>query len=110
MNESCNLLTGKGTNTEGETDSEGEHDVRRLEKQLESAGFGFFHVLLLLGSGLATAADAVEIFGVSFVVPIADSDLNLDSAKKGWLDAIIFLGWSIVCDKLLFDQSLKGGV
>lgn len=95
MDETSNLLSssaGEAT-AEEDTESEQQHDdVRDLEKQLFHAGFGFFHVILLLISGLATAADAVEIFGVSFIVPIAESDLDLDSGKKGWLDAVIFIG------------------
>ncbi len=94
MNETSNLLDNGETVSQEETESEQEEhdDVRELERQQVDAGFGFFHVVLLVVSGLATAADAVEIFGVSFVVPIADSDLHLDSGRKGWLDAIIFLG------------------
>ena len=66
--------------------------VLLLEQQLNLAGFGFFHVLLITVSGLAMAADSVEIFGVSFVVPIADKDLGLTTVEKGWLDASIFIG------------------
>ena len=65
---------------------------RELEELLYSSGYGFFHVLLILVTGLATAADAVEIFGVSFVVPIAEKDLDLTTATKGYLDASIFIG------------------
>ena len=65
---------------------------RRVEELLNTAGFGFYHVLLVLVSGLATAADSIEVFGVSFVVPVADQDLELTTARKGWLDASIFMG------------------
>ncbi len=68
---------------------------RRLEALLKTSGFGLFHVILLLVTGLATAADSVEIFGVSFVLPIADSDLDLTTAHKGYLDASIFIGRSL---------------
>ena len=70
-------------------------EARALENYLKFSGFGVFHVFLLLISGLATAADAVEIFGVSFVVPIAEGDLNLSTGDKGWLDASIFIGTSV---------------
>ena len=69
-------------------------EARVLETYLKFSGFGIFHVFLLLVSGLATAADAVEIFGVSFVVPIAEDYLNLSTGDKGWLDASIFIGMS----------------
>lgn len=69
-------------------------EARTVENYLKYPGFGLFHIVLVLVSGLATAADAVEIFGVSFVVPIAEDDLNLSTADKGWLDASIFIGVS----------------
>lgn len=67
-------------------------EERRVEEQLKKAGFGLYHVILVLVTGLATAADSVEIFGVSFVLPIADRDLDLSTAHKGYLDASIFIG------------------
>ncbi len=70
------------------------HEVRaqQFESYLKASGFGFFHVLLLIVVGLATAADAVEVFSISFVLPIAGDDLDLTTAHKGWLDASIFIG------------------
>ena len=91
--------------TKKETMTDGE--ARALENYLKFSGFGVFHAFLLLVSGLATAADAVEIFGVSFVVPIAEDDLNLSTGDKGWLDASIFIGMSVNLDYLLCD--LSGG-
>ncbi len=71
-----------------------EHEARarELESYLRASGFGFFHVILLVVVGLATAADAVEVFSISFVLPIAGEDLDLTTAHKGWLDAGIFIG------------------
>ena len=74
-----------------------------LERQLNLAGFGFFHVVIIMVSGLALAADSVEVFGVSFVVPIADKDLGLTTVEKGWLDASIFIG------QLKLKLRFKGG-
>ena len=67
-------------------------EARTLENYLYNTGFGVFHVFLVMATGLATAADAVEIFGVSFVVPVAETDLELSTSDKGWLDASIFIG------------------
>ena len=100
MDENSNLLANNmATSDEGSGNEVKEKPLTNrnakelaLEEQLSRAGFGFFHVMLVMVSGLATAADSVEIFGVSFVVPIADRDLRLNSADKGWLDAIIFIG------------------
>lgn len=97
MNETSNLLNSDD-NHSSTSDNDlvtGNHDAKDdklLEGHLLSAGFGFFHVVLFLVTGLATAADAVEIFSISFVVPVATSDLDLSTAEKGWLDASIFMG------------------
>ena len=99
--ENSTLLTLSPTRAHQEQEEKDESDeetinqeARTLESYLKISGFGVFHVFLLLVSGLATAADAVEIFGVSFVVPIAEDDLNLSTGDKGWLDASIFIGTS----------------
>ena len=75
-----------------EESDDGSQEARTLESHLYHAGFGVFHAFLLMATGLATAADAIEIFGVSFVVPVAEDDLNLSTSDKGWLDASIFIG------------------
>ncbi|XP_038078270.1 synaptic vesicle glycoprotein 2C-like isoform X2 [Patiria miniata] len=63
-----------------------------FDEALEKAGFGKFHVLLVILCGWANASDAVEILSVSFLLPAAEKDLDLDSYKKGVLSAIIFVG------------------
>ena len=68
--------------------------ARVLERLLDSAGYGLFHVLVILVSALAISAEAVEIMGAGFVVPIAEEDLDLDTARKGYLNASIFVGES----------------
>ena len=75
-----------------ETEESKNSKERALESYLKFSGLGLFHVVLVLVSGLATAADAVEIFGVSFVVPVAEDDLGLSTSDKGWLQASIFVG------------------
>ncbi len=82
------------SNNEAEELRDQEHEARarELESYLRASGFGFFHVILLVVVGLATAADAVEVFSISFVLPIAGEDLDLTTAHKGWLDAGIFIG------------------
>ena len=82
-----------GNTTQEDTDTTQEDkDARELEGLLKSAGYGFFHILLTVLSGIVLAADAVEVIGVGFVVPIADKDLNLTTAQKGYLDASVFVG------------------
>ena len=96
-NENSSLLVDCESSEEpqkdiAEKEEEKNREARTLENYLKYSGFGLFHVFLLLITGLATAADAVEIFGVSFVVPIAADDLSLSTSDKGWLDASIFIG------------------
>ena len=101
-NENSTLLTAspsRALQEHEENDTRDEEvinqEARTLENYLKLSGFGVFHIFLLLVSGLATAADAIEIFGVSFVVPVAEDDLNLSTGDKGWLDASIFIGMSV---------------
>ena len=82
-------------------------EERTLENYLKYSGFGLFHVFLLLVSGLATAADAVEIFGVSFVLPVAEEDIGLSTSNKGWLQASIFVGTFSNCIMYRYAMSEK---
>ncbi|XP_022107882.1 synaptic vesicle glycoprotein 2C-like isoform X2 [Acanthaster planci] len=72
-----------------ETDPE---KLGNYDEALEKAGFGKFHVLLVILCGWANASDAVEILSVSFLLPAAEKDLELTSYRKGVLSAIIFVG------------------
>jgi len=90
MDEKSSLLTSR--DDESSKHRNAKELLRILERQLNLAGFGFFHVVIITVSGLALAADSIEVFGVSFVVPIADKDLELTTVEKGWLDASIFIG------------------
>ena len=74
------------------TSEEKTSEEKLVEDRLDTAGYGSFHVILILVAGIAAAADSVEIFGVSFVLPVADKDLDLSTALKGYLDASIFMG------------------
>ncbi|CAL8260736.1 unnamed protein product [Merluccius merluccius] len=71
---------------------EGAPRRRTYEEAVEEAGFGVFHMLLLLVCGWANASDAVEILCVSFLLPTARCDLQLSSSDMGLLTASIFLG------------------
>ena len=42
------------------------------------------------------SSDAVEVLSVSFLLPSATCDLQLSSQDKGWLNAIVFVGKTIV--------------
>ena len=49
-------------------------------------------MILILLCGWAVSSDAIEVLSVSFMLPSAQCDLELTSADKGWLNAIIFVG------------------
>jgi VNT family MFS transporter (synaptic vesicle glycoprotein 2) len=69
-------------------------------------GTGRFHYIALVICGMANAADAVEILGMSLVLPAAGEDLGLDAGAKGALGSCIFLGmllgasWGLLADRI----------
>ncbi|XP_067871469.1 synaptic vesicle glycoprotein 2C isoform X2 [Heterodontus francisci] len=96
-------------------------DALTFEEAVEEAGFGIFHVVLLVICGWANASDAVEILCVSFLLPTARCDLHLSTADMGWLTASIFLGmmvggyvWGVLADLrgrqriLIFSLTVNG--
>lgn len=70
-------------------------DEAEFEDALEECGYGRFHYILLFICGWANASDAIEIIAVSFLLPSAECDLDLDSGRKGWLTGILFIGMLI---------------
>ena len=75
------------------------------EAVLTVVGFGLFHVLLMVGIGVALSSDAVEVLSISFVLPFLrqESELGLVEWQTGLLSAIIFLG-------MLFGSYIWGGL
>ena len=73
----------------------GEYDD--YEEVLKVLGFGFAHVLLLLGSGVALSSDAVEVLSISFALPIirGPDGFNMANWQNGLLSSVIFLGMLI---------------
>ena len=78
-----------------ENDTESTSDAKKLSTTLDSVGYGFFHLILLLVSGWALASDSVEVLCISFISPAAQQDLQLTRKTEGWLDASIFIGMMI---------------
>lgn len=58
---------------------------RQLEDHLNAVGFGFFHIVLIFVVALTNAANMVQVFGVSFLIPLDDIELVL--AKATWTPA-----------------------
>jgi len=76
-------------------DSDSEEEAVNYEEAVLKTGYGKFHYILLLICGWANASDAIEIICISFLLPSAECDLNLDSQMKGQLSAILFVGMMI---------------
>ncbi|KAF7387378.1 hypothetical protein HZH68_013055 [Vespula germanica] len=55
-------------------------------------GFGKFHYMLLAICGLIYMDTAIGVTILSFVLPAAQCDLEMDSTAKGWLTASPMLG------------------
>lgn len=63
--------------------------LRRIKFLL---GFGKFHYMLLAVCGLIYMDTAIGVTILSFVLPAAQCDLEMDSTSKGWLTASPMLG------------------
>ncbi|KAL7294930.1 hypothetical protein TKK_0011851 [Trichogramma kaykai] len=66
-----------------------------FEHAISVTGFGKFHYMLLAVSGLIYMDTAIGVTILSFVLPAAQCDLDMDSTKKGWLTAAPMLGMVI---------------
>ncbi|GBM00382.1 Synaptic vesicle glycoprotein 2C [Araneus ventricosus] len=93
---------------EEEEDGPTLHSIAKFhEHLLEQAGFGAFHLLVLLMAGLGLTADAVELFAVGYILPSAEHELCMEEYQKGWLGTISFIGmmtgaliWGIMGDRV----------
>ena len=66
-----------------------------------------FHYILLGICGLVSTSEEMDVISMSFILPSAQCDLNLNTQTKGWLNSIIFIGmmfgayfWGSVADSL----------
>ena len=55
-------------------------------------GSGLFHVLLLALCGWAVSSDAIQVLSISFILPAAACELDLDDADDGLLTSVVFAG------------------
>jgi hypothetical protein len=55
------------------------------------AGFGRFHVVLLLYCGCAWAADAMEMMLLSFLGPAVRCEWGLTPSQEGLITSVVFL-------------------
>lgn len=78
-----------------------------FETAIELTGYGKFHYILLAICGLVSMSEEMDVIAMSFLLPSAECDLNLDTQSKGWLNSIIFIGmmvgaytWGSLADSL----------
>lgn len=78
-----------------------------FETAIEQTGYGKFHYILLGICGLVSTSEEMDVISMSFILPSAQCDLNLNTHTKGWLNCIIFVGmmvgayvWGSLADSL----------
>lgn len=78
-----------------------------FETAIELTGYGKFHYILLGICGLVSTSEEMDVISMSFILPSAQCDLNLNTQTKGWLNCIIFIGmmvgayaWGSIADSL----------
>lgn len=78
-----------------------------FEMAIEMTGYGKFHYILLAICGLVSTSEEMDVISMSFILPSAQCDLNLNTHTKGWLNCIIFVGmmvgayvWGSLADSL----------
>lgn len=78
-----------------------------FETAIELTGYGKFHYYLLAICGLVSTSEEMDVISMSFILPSAQCDLDLNTQTKGWLNSIIFIGmmvgayvWGSIADTL----------
>lgn len=78
-----------------------------FEAAMELTGYGKFHYILLGICGLVSTSEEMDVISMSFILPSAQCDLDLNTHTKGWLNCIIFVGmmvgayvWGSLADSL----------
>ena len=66
--------------------------VSSVSEAIESIGFGWFQIRLILSFGLITVADGGEMLMISLVNNVLPSEWGVTSMEKGFLGSIIFVG------------------
>ena len=66
-----------------------------FEQAIELTGYGKFHYILLAICGLVSTSEEMDVISMSFILPSAQCDLNLNTQTKGWLNSIIFIGMMV---------------
>lgn len=66
--------------------------ILAYEDVLKEIGFGRVQIEILFASFLVLLNVMNETMGISFIIPVAQCDMNLTESDKGLLSGIIFIG------------------
>lgn len=69
--------------------------VANFERAIELCDYGKFHYILLAICGLVSTSEEMDVISMSFILPSAQCDLDLNTETKGWLNSIIFIGMMV---------------
>ena len=71
--------------------------IYEYDQALRQIGFGPVHVLIVVGTGLALAADSIEVLSVSYILEEVKgpNELNVTDPQRLALSCIIFLGMMV---------------
>lgn len=70
-------------------------------------GTGLYQAMLLIVCGLVNMSCAISTTAVSFIIPAAKDDFNLNSTTKGILNFAPFLGKITVAHNIRYDVDIK---
>ncbi|XP_052743698.1 synaptic vesicle glycoprotein 2B [Bicyclus anynana] len=70
--------------------------MQEVNLALKEAGFGLFHLQLLCSSFVGVLSGIVMTNSTSYILPVAECDLNMNLVAKGVLNAVPFLGMILV--------------
>ncbi|XP_017054944.1 synaptic vesicle glycoprotein 2B [Drosophila ficusphila] len=86
---------GKGRKKSGPLPEPTTPIVANFERAIELCGYGKFHYILLAICGLVSTSEEMDVISMSFILPSAECDLDLNTETKGWLNSIIFIGMMV---------------
>lgn len=72
--------------------TQNDEKVVNFDEALSRAQFGKFNYFLVILSGAVLSSILLETLSISFVLPVAEYDLNLSTKDKGILSSVAFAG------------------
>ncbi|KPJ03201.1 Synaptic vesicle glycoprotein 2A [Papilio xuthus] len=70
--------------------------MQEIDLALKECGIGWFHVLLLTSSIIGLIAGILVTNTTPYILPIAECDLNMSLLQKGLLNAMPYIGMTLV--------------